>query len=76
MLEFPQEFIDILEGRKPRLNKYRCQSCEQEFLSDNSEEEARNEGSIIWGLDKKDLAIVCDDCYQEIVSGPMWYDTA
>lgn len=54
-----------------KLNEYKCEECGGVFEKGMTEEEARKEQvSNGWG-DKpdKEMAIVCDDCYQEIMKG-------
>ena len=52
-------------------NTYTCSRCHQiyEFDDEWSEEDAKNE--VIengWGdIETKDMVIICDDCYKEIV---------
>jgi hypothetical protein len=50
------------------MQSYTCAMCEQTFEKSWSDEEARQERDLIFGIgyEDKDCALVCDDCFQKI----------
>lgn len=53
-------------------DEYKCEQCGGEFLKTRSDEEAAEESKDIWGeFSEDDLAMVCDDCFKEMMGGLM-----
>lgn len=51
-------------------NKYTCEACGIKFVSEWSNEEAEKEAESMWGkgIMKKNPALVCENCYQRLMS--------
>jgi DNA-directed RNA polymerase subunit RPC12/RpoP len=58
------------EGRSPLTRSYTCSDCGQTFDTARPDEEAQQEAVANFGKrgDAPGMAIVCDDCYREIMS--------
>lgn len=49
-------------------NTFVCANCKQKFTKGVSDEEALAETEELFGLyDHKDLEVVCDDCFNELM---------
>lgn len=64
-----KEFITQLK-QPDKIDEYKCDMCGGIFKKGWSEEEANQEAEDIWGVknanEDKDMAIVCDDCWNKI----------
>ena len=50
------------------VRKYKCEECGKTFKQGWSDEEAKQEAKDTFGIkDCYDMAVVCDDCYKQIM---------
>jgi NAD-dependent SIR2 family protein deacetylase len=49
------------------MEQYRCERCKEEFYSNWTDAEAREEFALTFGRETKpEDAVICDDCYKEL----------
>ncbi len=48
------------------LQQFTCENCNRSFMDSTSDEEAFDEARTLFGSNVKDLAIVCEECFDKI----------